>query len=422
MLKRPRAKATDSKAPAVPAHKLNTLAIDIGGTGLKASILDGDGAMLTERVRVATPPQCSPELMVETLAQLVAPLPEHHRVSVGFPGVVRRGVIITAHNLGTDAWRGFALDRALSEKLGKPVRALNDADIQGLGAIKGEGVEVVITLGTGLGSSIFEDGRLSTHLELAHHPFRKGETYEEQLGNAALESVGKRKWKKEKKKEAMLSRAPLTTTGGTANSCPAACAKSGLGRGRRGSTGSCTQRWRGCGCKNKEKKEGLRNSTGAPNPGSRSLLEISEFQKRKRWSRSRSSLSQDLGSISFFFLSFFLSSTSKKERKTQIKSLSFFSVFLSLDPLVLQPHKHTTKPCRLSSLSGELWRCWRRAEGGGERERAKIESKKSMEKSRRLLGRRRRRQLHSRPFFLLFPLRCSRFDPHRHDNSSSCMR
>jgi len=194
MLKKTRVETLPKKAQ--PVHKLRTLAIDIGGTGLKASVLDGDGVMLTERVRVATPPQCSPELMVETLAQLVAPLPEYHRVSVGFPGVVRRGMIITAHNLGTEAWRGFALDRALSEKLGKPVRALNDADIQGLGAIKGEGVEVVITLGTGLGSSIFEDGRLSTHLELAHHPFRKGQTYEEQLGNAALESVGKRKWKK----------------------------------------------------------------------------------------------------------------------------------------------------------------------------------------------------------------------------------
>lgn len=177
-------------------HRQNTLAIDIGGSGLKASVLGEDGTMLTERVRVETPPRCTPERMVETLAELVAPLPAYHRVSVGFPGVVRNGVILTAHNLGTEAWRGFALDKALAAKLGKPVRVLNDADIQGLGAIKGEGVEMVITLGTGMGSSLFEDGRLSAHLELAHHPFRKGDTYEEQLGNAALEKVGKRRWKK----------------------------------------------------------------------------------------------------------------------------------------------------------------------------------------------------------------------------------
>jgi polyphosphate glucokinase len=188
----PAANANLPKVKAAPGPK--TLAIDIGGTGLKASVLDAKGNMITERVRVATPPKCPPKLMVETLAKLVAPLPTYHRVSVGFPGVVRRGKIMTAHNLGQEAWKGFDLDLALTQKLGKPVRVLNDADIQGLGAISGKGVELVITLGTGLGSSLAEDGRLSTHIELAHHPFRKGETYEEQLGNAALKKAGKRKW------------------------------------------------------------------------------------------------------------------------------------------------------------------------------------------------------------------------------------
>ena len=180
------------KATAAPGAK--TLAIDIGGTGLKASLLDAKGKMITERLRIPTPPKCGPAKMVATLSKLVAPLAGYDRVSVGFPGVVRRGKIMTAHNLGQDAWKDFDLDVALTRKLGKPVRVLNDADIQGLGAISGKGVEMVITLGTGLGSSLAEDGRLSTHLELAHHPFRKGQTYEEQLGNAALEEVGKRRW------------------------------------------------------------------------------------------------------------------------------------------------------------------------------------------------------------------------------------
>ncbi len=171
-----------------------TLAIDIGGTGLKASVLDHEGTMITERVRVATPEHCAPALMVEMLVKLVAELPNYERVSVGFPGVVRRGKIFTAHNLGTQAWFGFDLDLALTKALGKPVRVLNDADIQGLGAISGKGVEMAITLGTGLGSCLAEEGRLSTHLELAHHPFRKGETYEEQLGNAALKKAGKPEW------------------------------------------------------------------------------------------------------------------------------------------------------------------------------------------------------------------------------------
>lgn len=178
------------------AGEQKTLAIDIGGTGLKASVLDAEGNMITEKVRVPTPAKCPPELLVETLAELVAPLPPYDRVSVGFPGVVRHGKILTAHNLGQEAWYGFDLDLAIEKALGKPARVLNDADIQGLGAISGNGVEIVITLGTGFGSCFTEDGRLSTHLELAHHPFRKGQTYEEQLGNKAKEKCGKKKWNK----------------------------------------------------------------------------------------------------------------------------------------------------------------------------------------------------------------------------------
>ena len=181
--------------PTPAAHSVEkTLAIDIGGTGLKACLLDCEGKVISERLRVKTPANCPPAQMVNILAELVAPFGSYERVSVGFPGVVRRGRIVTAHNLGEKAWKGFNLDLALTKKLNKPVRVLNDADIQGLGAIRAKGVELVITLGTGLGSSLFEDGRLSAHLELAHHPFHKGKTYEEELGNLALEKVGKRKW------------------------------------------------------------------------------------------------------------------------------------------------------------------------------------------------------------------------------------
>jgi polyphosphate glucokinase len=204
-----KAATQNARKRAKSASGPKTLAIDIGGTGLKAAVLDSEGEMVTERVRVATPHPCPPKLLVTTLTQLVTQLPPADRVSVGFPGVVRRGKILTAHNLGEKLWRGFDLDLALTKALGKPVRVLNDADIQGLGAIKGEGVEMVITLGTGLGSSLAEDGRLSTHLELAHHPFRKGETYEEQLGNAALEKAGKKKWNR-RVKEAIETLRALT--------------------------------------------------------------------------------------------------------------------------------------------------------------------------------------------------------------------
>ena len=71
---------------------------------------------------------------------------------------------------------------------------VNDADVQGFGAICGRGVELVLTLGTGVGSALFVDGRLVPNLELAHHPFRKGKSYEDHLGKTALGSIGKKKW------------------------------------------------------------------------------------------------------------------------------------------------------------------------------------------------------------------------------------
>jgi polyphosphate glucokinase len=173
---------------------MRILSIDVGGSGLKAAVLNTEGEMVTERVRVKTPQPCPPDLLVDSLSELVSSLPDYDRVSVGFPGVVRKGKILTAPNLGTEMYKGFDLASALESKLGKPVRVVNDADMQGYGAIMGEGVEVVITLGTGFGSSIFVDGRLGPHLEFAHHPFRKGQTYEEQLGNRALDEVGKKRW------------------------------------------------------------------------------------------------------------------------------------------------------------------------------------------------------------------------------------
>jgi polyphosphate glucokinase len=197
------------KKAAVPSKKKitstgpYTLAIDIGGTGLKASILDAQGKMTHERVRIPTPANCPPKLMLTKLKELIAlipaTVPKFDRISVGFPGVVRAGKIYTAHNLGTKPWVNFDLANALKKQFGKPCRVLNDADLQGLAAINqlgGKGVEMVITLGTGLGSSLFENGRLLPHMEFAHHPFRQDETYEEQIGDVAREDVGKKRWNK----------------------------------------------------------------------------------------------------------------------------------------------------------------------------------------------------------------------------------
>jgi polyphosphate glucokinase len=84
----------------------------------------------------------------------------------------------------------------MAKHLGKPVRLLNDASIQGLGVITGRGLECVLTLGTGMGFALFRDGEIAPHLELSQHPIRKHKTYDEYVGKVALEAAGRRRWNK----------------------------------------------------------------------------------------------------------------------------------------------------------------------------------------------------------------------------------
>ncbi len=170
-----------------------TLAIDIGGSGVKALLLDAAGEPLGDRTRVKTPKPATATAVMHVIEKLMGQLTGFDRVSVGFPGVVRRGVVLTAVNLHSD-WVGYDLAKGISELVGKPVRVANDADIQGMGAIAGDGVELVATLGTGFGGALFVNGVLVPNLELGHARFRKGETFEEQLGRAALKKVGDRVW------------------------------------------------------------------------------------------------------------------------------------------------------------------------------------------------------------------------------------
>lgn len=176
------------------AEDAHVLSIDIGGSGLKAAILDLNGDLLTERVRVETPKNLMPDTLLRGLVELVESLGSYDVISVGFPGVVRKGIIITAPNLGTKQLKGYNLQQALEKQLGKPARVLNDADMQGYAAIKGEGIEMVVTLGTGFGSALFMDGELAPHLEIAHLPFRQNEDYDQQVGNVARKKIGKKRW------------------------------------------------------------------------------------------------------------------------------------------------------------------------------------------------------------------------------------
>ena len=171
-----------------------TLAIDIGASGVKAAVLDARGRIIGERLRVKTPARRPPAFLIRTITALVAPLGPYDRVSVGFPGVVRDGVVRTAPNFGSSKWRGFDLARNLTRALRRPVRVLNDAEVHGFGVITRKGLELVITLGTGFGSALFRDGELMPHLELSQHPVYGDKTYDEYVGNRARKQVGTKKW------------------------------------------------------------------------------------------------------------------------------------------------------------------------------------------------------------------------------------
>jgi polyphosphate glucokinase len=177
-----------------------TLCIDIGGTGLKAMVVSARGKPLSERARVDTPHPATASAMAAALRTVLPDPGTFDRISVGFPGVVVDGVVRTAPNLDASL-AGFDLGGAIRKASGKPTRVLNDAGVAGLGAIRGKGVEACVTLGTSFGFSLFVDGRYVPNIELAHHPFHKGKTYQDVLGKKALARLGRKRWNR------MLARA-----------------------------------------------------------------------------------------------------------------------------------------------------------------------------------------------------------------------
>jgi polyphosphate glucokinase len=149
-----------------------------------------------EYKRVDTPAQPVPGNVLDTIIGLVKGVPDYERVSVGFPGYVRNGVVYTAPNLGNPDWKNIDLGQQISNALRKPVRLVNDADQLGLGVVSGKGYEVAVTLGTGFGTAFLIDGYLLPHMELAHHPIHKDLDYDGYIGEKALKEDGKEKWNK----------------------------------------------------------------------------------------------------------------------------------------------------------------------------------------------------------------------------------
>lgn len=176
--------------------------------------------MLSDRVRLATTYPLPPAALVDMIAEIARRSPAAQRVSIGFPGMVRAGAVLSAPHFVTKAgpgskpvpalvkaWDRFDLSAAVGDRLQIPVRLANDADTQGLAAIEGTGLELVITLGTGIGTALFLDGTLAPHLELSHHPLAKTATYNDYVGDRAFKALGPKKWSKRVEKTVSILQA-----------------------------------------------------------------------------------------------------------------------------------------------------------------------------------------------------------------------
>lgn len=176
------------------AKAQHILAIDIGGSHVKGTILDKRGRFINAYERMVTPPEAGPKEIMAVILKIVSKLDSFDFISVGFPGYVKNGVVMTAPNLSTEKWHGYKLQKHLEKKLGKPAQAVNDADMQGLGVVKGKGLEMVVTLGTGLGTALLFNGKLLPHLEVSHHPISNQKDYDVYIGNVTMKKIGPEKW------------------------------------------------------------------------------------------------------------------------------------------------------------------------------------------------------------------------------------
>jgi polyphosphate glucokinase len=150
------------------------LGIDIGGSGIKGALVDTEkGEMVTERLRIPTPQPSKPPAVMAVLKEIVDHFDYHGPIGVGLPGIVINGTVYSSANIDND-WLGFPGQQAMAEATGCSVTLVNDADVAGVaemrfGAGKGQsGTVMIFTLGTGIGSAVFVNGRLVPNTELGH--------------------------------------------------------------------------------------------------------------------------------------------------------------------------------------------------------------------------------------------------------------
>ncbi len=168
-----------------PTRPRRVLVLDVGGTHVKAAF-----SGRAREIKIVSGPTMTPHEMIRKLAGRLLGR-SYDAVAIGYPGPVRHGRIVgEPHNLGP-GWLGFDFESALH----RPTRIINDAAMQALGSYRG-GRMLFLGLGTGLGTAMILDGTIAP-LELAHLPYKKGKTYEDFVGDAALKRMGRRKWRKE---------------------------------------------------------------------------------------------------------------------------------------------------------------------------------------------------------------------------------
>ncbi len=192
--------------------QLVTLSVDCGGGGIKSTLLDGGGFQLSGVVRTQVRYPFSPEDLLQVIAKHLTDLgdgtrPRFDRITLGMPGMIRHGVVVyTPHYIRRagphtrilpnleHAWTGQDMQAALEARFDVPALVLNDAEVAAAGIVSGRGLELVLTLGTGLGSAFLDNGNLAPHLEISHAPMQWGLVYDDVVGEHERLRLGDSAW------------------------------------------------------------------------------------------------------------------------------------------------------------------------------------------------------------------------------------
>ena len=188
-----------ARSPSSPNAE-NVLGVDVGGSGVKAGIVDlSTGRLVAERLRYPTPQPATPVAVTRLISAMVEEFSWKGKVGVAIPSIVRKGVVHSAAHID-ESWIGDRASRRFSRSLKRNVPVINDADAAGLAEMRygagrrhNKGVVILLTFGTGIGSAIFTDGVLLPNSELGHLKFKGGEA--EDWASAKAREVGRLSWK-----------------------------------------------------------------------------------------------------------------------------------------------------------------------------------------------------------------------------------